>query len=217
MNIKYILFDNDGTLYELDQGFKEAVVGRMTSFLAQKLQIPEDRVIEERKRLIRKYGVESTEFVFGREYGVDYDEFVKGTYLLVPIEEHGVKHDGRLQTMLQNIEIPRAVLTNNPSEFARKILRSLGVEQFFEHVIGSREMNYRLKPNREAFLRAVDITRSDPKTTMFVDDIPEFHKPAKELGMTTVLIGSRTRQEKKDYVDYEIERIYELKQILKGE
>jgi len=217
MNIEYLLFDNDGTLCELDSGFKEAVVRRMTSFLAQKLQIPEDQVVEERKRLIRKYGVESTEFVFGREYGIDYDEFVNGTYLLVPIEEHGVRYDDRLQAMLQNIEIPKAVLTNNPSEFARKILKSLGVEQFFEHVVGSREVNYKLKPNREAFLRAVDIARFNPKTTMFIDDIPEFHQPAKELGMTTVLIGSRNRQEKRDYVDYEIERIYELKQILKGE
>lgn len=217
MKIEYIIFDNDGTLYELDSGFKEAVVERMTSFLAQKLQIPKNRVAEERKRLIRKYGVESTEFVFGREYGIDYDEFVNGTYLLVPIEEHGISYDDRLQTMLQNIDIPKAVLTNNPSEFARKILESLGVEKFFEHVIGSREMSYRLKPNREAFLRAVGITGSNSETTMFVDDIPEFHQPAKELGMTTVLIGSRNRQGKKDYIDYEIEKIYELEQILKDE
>lgn len=217
MSIECIIFDNEGTLYEPSAELKEAVVGRMISFLAQKLQISKDQVIEERKRLIRVYGVESTEFVFGRKYCISCDEFVNRTYLSVPIKKYGVRYDCRLQAMLQNLDIPKVVLTNNPSEFARKILKSLRVEQFFEYVIGSREINYRLKPDREAFLRAVNITRANPKTTMFVDDTPEFHQTAKELGMTTVLVDSRKRQRKKDYIDYVIEKVYELEQILKGE
>jgi len=216
MNVDYIIFDNDGTLYQMGTGFKERVVGSMIKFLSRRIGIPERQVIEERKRLIEKYGVESTEFVFGVEYGINHSEFVRKTYLLVPIKDYGAINDRKLQQMLQNIKPPKSILTNNPSEFARKIIRTLGVEQFFKHVIGSKEISYRLKPDKKAFLTTADITGCDLKRTVFIDDVPEFLYPAKELGMTTVLLSKDDKFLSNGYIDYQIKEIYDLENLVRG-
>jgi len=214
MEIKNLILDNDGTLYKLEPKLKEDIIQSMVSYLSNKLGISEKEASSLRKRLIRKYGVESTEFVFEKEYNIPYDEFVKSTYLSVDVRSCGIKYNKQLRNLLQKIKLPKSVLTNNPSEFARKILGSLGVEELFENVIGSRELEYKLKPSSEAFLRAIEVTGYDPKQTMFVDDIPQFHRAAKELGMTTVLIGPERSY---PYVDYNIESIFEIKKILGAE
>lgn len=215
MTIEHIIFDNDGTLYKLPHQFKETVVWNMLSFLSKKLYLPMKKVEEERERLIQKYGVESTEYVFDREYNIDYDEFVNNTYLSLSLEDHGIWYDKRLITTLQDISQPKSILTNNPSEFAIRIQESLGVSQYFGYVIGSRELDHRLKPDKEAFKKSIEITGANPETTMFVDDVPKYHPPAKELGMTTVLVGTSST-EYKAFIDYEIEKLYELKHLIGG-
>lgn len=210
MKIKNLIFDNDGTLYKLKPEFKEDIIQSMVSYLSNKLDISEKEAASLREKLIRKYGVESTEFVLGKEYNIPYEDFVKSTYLSVNIRNRGITYDKKLRDLLQKIKLPKSVLTNNPSEFARKILGSLGIEDLFENVIGSREMEYKLKPSSEAFLKATEITGYDPKQTMFVDDVPQFHRAAKEIGMTTVLIGGK----KYHYADYSIKSIFEIGKVL---
>ncbi|MDI6720926.1 MAG: HAD-IA family hydrolase [Candidatus Aenigmarchaeota archaeon] len=213
--IKYAIFDNDGTLYRMPKEFPADVVGRMISFLSSRLDKPEHEIAAERKRLIEREGVSSTEYVFGKEYEIEYDEFLKNTYLSVELEKYGICRDERLRSMLEKISLPKSVLTNNPSEFARKILTSIGIEDMFEYIIGSREMNYQLKPRKEAFLNALEITGYDPEETIFIDDIPEFHIYAKELGITTVLVGQKAGGY--PHIDHYIEEIYDLNRILGGE
>ena len=210
MKIKSIILDNDGTLYKLRPGFKEKIVQSMVSYLSDKLGITEKEAATLRTALIGKYGVESTEFVFGKEYDISYDDFVNSTYLSVDVRKNGINYNKKLRDMLKGIKLPKSILTNNTSEFARKILESLGIEDLFENVIGSRELDYKLKPSSEAFLKAIEVTGYDPKKTMFVDDIPQFHLVAKNLGMATVLIG----EAKYPYVDYNIKSIFGIKNVL---
>lgn len=215
--IKNLLFDNDGTIYKvsLNELITE-IVGAMIIYLSLKLQIPEHKIKEERKRLFKKYDADCTEYVFSMEYGLDYKEFINSTYLKLNLKKFGINEDKRLQEMLSRIKLRKSILTNNPLEFARKILKIVGVEDRFEHIIGSKEVDHELKPKKQAFIKALDITGYNPRETMFIDDVPEFHKAAKELGMTTVLIGSGNIPGKKGYIDYKIEKIYEVEQILKG-
>ena len=210
MKIKNLILDNDGTLYKLRSEFKKDIVQRMVSYLSDRLRISEKEVARLRKKLIKRYGVESTEFVFWKEYDIPYDEFVNSTYLSINLRKNGITYNKKLRDLLQKIKLPKSVLTNNPSEFARKVLSSLGIENLFENIIGSRELEYKLKPSSEAFLKAIEFTGYDPKQTMFVDDVPQFHLPAKELGMTTVLIG----ETKCPYIDYNVKSIFEIKNLL---
>jgi putative hydrolase of the HAD superfamily len=212
MQIKSIIFDNDGTLYRMPRGFKERVVGVMANYISLKLGMAPEAVLAERNRLITKHGVESTEFVFHLEYGLNIRDFLESTYLSLNFEELGIKRDEKLKNMLESQNMQKSILTNNPSRFARKLLRTIGIEGMFQHVIGCGEMNFQLKPRIEAFLQALQITGYDPKGTVFVDDVAEFHIQAKKLGMTTVLLANNN--EKPPYVDHVIQEVYALADIL---
>ena len=108
MNIKSIFFDNDGTLYELKPEFKEDIIQSMISYLSKKLDVSEREATSLRERLIRKYGVESTEFAFGREYNMPYDEFVKSTYLSIDTRNSGIRYNKKLREMLRKIKLPKS-------------------------------------------------------------------------------------------------------------
>ncbi len=47
---------------------------------------------------------------------------------------------------------------------------------------------------------------------MFIDDLPENLKPAKAMGMVTVLISQRGGRDY-EYVDYKLRRIEDLAQV----
>lgn len=170
---------------------KKDIGEAMIAYIASRLGISREVAAAERKRLLKKYGVESTEYVFLAEYGIPYDDFVAKTYLSIDPAKYDLTRDQSLIGALNLLERPKSILTNNPSEFARLITGTLGVERQFEKIIGSREMGFKLKPDKAAFLAAAEQTGYDLKTTAFVDDLPEFLAAAKELGMTTVLVGDR--------------------------
>ena len=208
--INYAIFDNDGTTYRMPAGFVGAVMDSLISYVAGELMLPYDEAKAERSRLVEKYGVRCTEFVFGEEYGMKYEGFVQNAYMKVPLEDF-IPPDLRLMRMLERMSIPKSILTNNPSEFGERILELLGVADMFEHVIGSRETGFRMKPEKEAFERELKITGYEPLETLFVDDTPENHACAKEFGMTTALIG----EGKHFYIDYSVREIYDIERCIK--
>ncbi|MBI2172599.1 MAG: HAD-IA family hydrolase [Candidatus Aenigmarchaeota archaeon] len=208
--IRYAIFDNDGTTYRMPEGFVEAVMDSLIRYAAGELMLSYDETSAERSRLVEKYRVRCTEFVFGEEYGMKYEGFVQNAYMKVPLEDF-IHPDIRLARTLERMNMPKSILTNNPSEFGKRILELLGIADMFERVIGSREVGFRLKPEKEAFERALKITGYEPLETLFVDDTPENHACAKELGMTTVLMG----QGEYPYVDYPIREIYDIERCIK--
>jgi putative hydrolase of the HAD superfamily len=212
MEIKSVIFDNDGTLYQLERRFIDDIVKRMVWYLSNELQMTEDEVRAERKRLINMHGIQSTEVVFAREYGLDMNELIRQTYLAVDISKYGNGFRERLNDFLCRISVPKSILTNNPSQFAYRVLSHLGVADLFEHIIGSEELELQLKPRVEAFYRALEITGYNPKTTIFIDDNPEFLVGAKEAGLKTVLIeinGGKFPQ-----ADYVLRRIEDIQYLV---
>src|SRR3989338_8825058 len=76
---------------------------------------------------------------------------------------------------------------------------------------GLREL-MRSIPYRRAYLQVTDSLGVMPEKTVIVEDEPKYLKPAKELGMTTVLVGSETAP----WIDYYIPNIYEIQKIIRG-
>lgn len=215
MAIKNVIFDNDDTLYRLNDTLKRALVAAFLAYASMKFNIPGDEVMPERHRLFKKYGVDSSAYLFAREYGIGYDEFVANTYLSVSPDRCGIGRDIRLRGALCESNLKMSVLTNNYSEYARKVIKCLGIEERFEHVMGFRELGFVLKPDPRAFLRAARITGYDLRETLFVDDKAEFLRTAKGLGMTTVHVSPRQGPSER-CVDYRIDSISDISSILRS-
>jgi len=215
MTVKNILFDNDDTLYRLNTQLRQALVAAFLVYASAKLGIPTDEVMPLRNRLFAKYGVDYSAYLFEREYGILYNEFVRGTCMSVDLLRNGVREDPRLKSTLNGLDERMSILTNNYSEYASKVVMTLGVKHKFDRIIGAKEMGFAAKPDVRAFLRAVELTGYAPEATMFVDDKKEFLLPAKQLGMTTVLVGGEGGYAE-PWIDHKITEIYQISKVLRG-
>ena len=115
--------------------------------------------------------------------------------------------------MLDSIPQPKVVFTNASREHACRVLKILGIQDRFERIIDVRDVQYVSKPQPEAYRRICDLLEVRPVECVFVEDNVRNLRPAKELGMTTVLVsGDGTA----DGVDYVIARIEEIGDLLGG-
>lgn len=214
------IFDNDGTLYEMPSGFKVSVINCMIEHLSKTLSVSKSKIKRERNRLIEKYGLESTVYVFNKEYDInmnDFTEKVFSPFLSKDLKELGIIPNAKLANLLESITVPKVVLTNNSSAFARHILQQVGIAHTIDKIIGESEMDYKIKPQTYAYkagLKEIQkLLGHQPTNVLMVEDVSGFLVPAKELGITTVLVGEK-HLEKPAHVDYIINDIVDLGKII---
>ena len=70
------------------------------------------------------------------------------------------------------------------------VLRCLGVEKHFPSVFDITLTRYIPKPNPEPYHQVLDTLCIAGEKCMMIEDMPANLQPAKELGMTTVLVGA---------------------------
>ena len=79
------------------------------------------------------------------------------------------------------------MITNGPSEYQREAISTLKLGTYFSHILISEEVGFR-KPAKEIFQIAIKKVSCRPGEAVMIGDSPiEDIKPAKRLGMQTVL------------------------------
>lgn len=109
------------------------------------------------------------------------------------------------------------ITDGNPLRQSRKI-KVLGLSKFFDVVVFSYECG-RPKPAKEPYICALKIAKVTPAQAYYVGDDPRFDfKGAKETGMTTIrlLRGEFVNIPRNEYIDYEIESLPEIIDIIFG-
>jgi len=97
---------------------------------------------------------------------------------------------------------PLALVTNvwAPQEAWRDVLARSGVSQVFQHQAFSSSIGV-VKPSPRLFLLALHAMNVDPTAALFIGDSVERDiRPAKQLGFSTVLVGSNDRDAAADLV-----------------
>jgi pyrimidine 5'-nucleotidase len=118
-------------------------------------------------------------------------------------------HDVRLEDYIQADPIQRSVLASLPTRnlvftnaddgHARRVLRTLQIEEYFADIVDIRRMEPHCKPSLEAFdlaMRAAGESRA--ASCVMIDDLPHTTQAAKKLGMYTVLFGAEQPGEAAD-------------------
>lgn len=97
---------------------------------------------------------------------------------------------------------PLALVTNvwAPQEAWRDVFARSGVSHVFQHQAFSSSMGF-VKPSPRLFFVALHAMKVDPAATLFIgDSIERDIRPAKQLGVSTVLVGSNGRGNEADLV-----------------
>ncbi len=205
-----VLFDLDGTLYQSSE-YNKHMDAEIARFVSEFLSV----TIDEAQVLLRdgkrKFGTLTRTL---QEWNIDREFFFEeiaaridaSTYLTI---------DPAVENVLQELRLrgfKLGLVTNSGRSLVRKILAAIGLpHEGFDVVITSTDAPP--KPSKEPFLMALEQVGSNVENAIYVGDRDEQElRPAKELGIKTVLIKSTADRPK--WADNVVKSLSELPDLV---
>ncbi|HEY7161840.1 MAG TPA: pyrimidine 5'-nucleotidase [Acidobacteriota bacterium] len=202
-----ILFDLDNTLYSESCGVFDLIDQRMNKWLISNLQIPESEVNDFRNKYFVQYGTTLRGLMLHHEVNPrDFLDYVHD----VPVHEF-LSADLELRETLEQVTARKLIFTNSDLKHANRILDALGVRDQFERIFDIEAMNFIPKPNPDPYRIVLGYLKMEAKNVLLIDDMERNLKPAREMGMQTILIGNGKPVDDRHHA---IENIKELTKIL---
>ena len=209
--LKYILFDLDNTLYPKSMGIFELVIERIRNYMEVRMGFDRELARSLRQEYLRRYG--STMRGLMIHHNLNADDFLE--YVHDVGVEKRLSPDPDLEGLLKSITMAKGIFTSGHKPHAQRVLRCLGVEGCFPEIFDIIFTRFIPKPNPEPYRQILDHLRLRGSECMMIEDLPANLKPAKDLGMTTVLVGPGM-EGLDGVVDHTIENILGLENILKN-
>jgi len=209
MALKVIIFDLDNTLYHSDSGLLEEIGRRIRMWLQRMLGVSSEEAAEIQKDYYQRYGTTMGGLVVEhQELDIhDYLEYVHD----IPVETY-LDPNPQLAAMLEALALRKVVYTNATLGYGWRVLRALGVDNHFEQVVGIEEVNLRNKVYRDAYEQMLRLVVADGHDCVMVEDWVSNLQAAKELGMTTILVGT----EGADHVDFLVDSVLEVGEVVRS-
>lgn len=186
----------------------DVIDGRICDYMTSRVHIPLREVERLRRDYCAGYGTCLTGLQ--RHHRIDVDDFLTAIHDF-DVTQY-VAPDAALQRFLKSLTAPKHIFTNGPAEYARRLLAPLGVADHFERIFDIRFLNFVGKPNPQAYCRVLAALKARGEDCVFVEDSPRNLRPAKVLGMHTILLG-RTRG-RANWIDVVARDWSELRNIL---
>jgi putative hydrolase of the HAD superfamily len=205
-----ILFDLDETLYPKEAGLMQALSERMLHFMTHHVGIPADDVATKRRYYYQKYGTTLRGLM--EEHHVDPQEYL--AYVHDVNLRDFLAPSPPLDHMLRDIPLRKVVFTNADAAHAERVLNTLQVRLHFEQIIDIGATGFKNKPDPLAYHRALTRLGVSGEGCIMVEDTPRNLMPAKDLGMTTILVdGAETSC---IGIDYTVPTIFHVGQVVKN-
>jgi putative hydrolase of the HAD superfamily len=185
MPISTVLFDLDNTLYPATSGLMKGVDVRIGEYVQKLLGLGEAEARAVHRRYYAEFG--TTLSGLQRNHAVDAEDYLAYVHDLAP--ETFLAANAELDQLLGELAAAKAIFTNAPAEYARRVLAALGVERHFSHVFDIRFAKFRPKPDPAVYQLVLDMVGARGATTILVEDSAPNLAPARALGMTTILVG----------------------------
>ena len=202
------LFDLDNTLYPSNAGLMAAISARISRFLERHLNLPPALAEAMRKTYYERYGSSISGVL--RHCQVDVAEFLAFIHDL-PLE-HYLSPDPGLAELLAVLPGRKYLFTNAPADYARRVLRVLGVESYFDGIFDIHFSGLMGKPAAAVYEKVLTALGHPTGECWFVEDSLANLVPAKAFGCRTVWITS-DGVTPPPYVDHGIGELAELRKI----
>ena len=196
------LFDLDNTLYPLESGLAARMSPRITDFVETLTGLPRVDALALQKRYLADHGLTLKGLI--DHHGVDPDVY-HATFHDVPLD--CLTADPALRAALLRLPGRRLIFTNSDSIHTDRVVEALGLTGLFEAVFHIASADFVPKPAPDAFARIVAAHAITPATTAFFEDAEHNLKPAFDLGMTTVLVGTHAAASHAPFVHHRTETL----------
>ena len=205
-NIKNILFDCDGVLYQDLEAVFGQVSKKMTEYISNKLNVDLIKAKELQTNYFHKYNTSLNGLMI--HHDINPKEFLDFVH---DIDLSFLEKDTALRYELENLNSKKFVFTNGSHDHVKHITTTLGIEDQFEGVFDIVDAEYHPKPEARAFDLMVEKFKIDPKETLYIEDIAKNLSIGKERGTITAwLINDEEwgkKESNKEYIDYKIENL----------
>ena len=205
-NIKNILFDCDGVLYQDLEAVFGQVSKRMTQYISDKLKI---NLVDAKKlqtNYFHKYNTSLNGLMI--HHDIPPLEFLRYVH---DIDLSFMEKDRVLRSEIEKLNLKKFVFTNGSKEHVKNITSHLGIEDLFDDVFDIVDANFHPKPAAEAFDLMIKKFKINPAETIYIEDIAKNLSIGKERGATTAwLINNEywgKKESDKDYIDYKIKNL----------
>ena len=186
MPITTFLFDLDDTLYPPSSGIWDLIGERIDLFMHDQVGLAWEEIPALRKAYFTNYGTTMRGLVVN--YHINPEDYLNFVHQ-VPIEAL-IHPDPQLTALLSSFPQNKVIFTNANEQHARRVLRALQLEPVFDQIIDVRQVAPFCKPQPEAYLLALKLTREAlPQNCLVIDDSPRNLSAAAALGFPTVLVG----------------------------
>jgi len=205
-NIKNILFDCDGVLYQDLESVFGQVSKKMTKYISNKLGIDLIKAKELQTNYFHKYNTSLNGLMI--HHDIPPEEFLKYVH---DIDLSFMKKDLVLRNELEKLNTKKFVFTNGSKEHVKNITEHLGIDDLFDDIFDIVDAEFHPKPEAKAFDLMIKKFNINPKETIYIEDIAKNLSIAKERGSTTVwLINNEywgKMESEKHFIDYKIENL----------
>ncbi len=205
-NIKNILFDCDGVLYQDLEAVFGQVSKKMTEYISKKLNIDLIKAKELQTNYFHKYNTSLNGLMM--HHDIPPEEFLKYVH---DIDLSFMKKDLALREELEKLNIKKFVFTNGSKEHVNNITAHLGIDDLFDGIFDIVDAEFNPKPEAKAFDLMTKKFNINPKETLYIEDIAKNLSIAKERGSTTVWLINEEywgkKDSEKDFIDYKIKNL----------
>ncbi len=205
-NIKNILFDLDGVLYQDLEAVFGQVSKKMTKYISNKLNINLDKAKELQRNYFHKYNTSLNGLMI--HHDVKPEDFLEYVH---DIDLSFMKKDLVLRNELENLKIKKFIFTNGSKEHAKNITKHLGINDLFDGLFDIVDAEFSPKPTAKAFDLMIKKFKINPRETLYIEDIAKNLSIGKERGTITAwLINDEywgKKESDKEFIDYKIENL----------
>ncbi len=198
------VFDLDNTLYPASCKLFDQMHVRMSEFIRLRLNVNHDEALRLRREYYLKHGTTLRGLML--EHAMEPTDFLEYVH---DIDYTAVANDATLQRALSRLPGRKLVFTNGTADHASRVMKRLGVEDYFEGVFDIVDSDYIPKPARGPYDKFANQFAVDGTRAAFFEDLSENLEAPHAMGMTTVLITSSTRhtdqaefKKKNDYIHH---------------
>ena len=205
-NIKNILFDLDGVLYQDLESVFGQVSNRMTEYISKKLNLNLKKAKKLQTNYFHKYNTSLNGLMI--HHKIDPENFLNYVH---DINLNVIKEDLELNNELTKLKAKKYCYTNGSRSHALNVLGRLGIIDQFDGIFDIVDANYVPKPVMEPYKIFVKKFTINPEEAVFVEDIAQNLKSPKELGMKTVWLENEEawgkKHSDKNFIDLKIKKL----------
>ncbi len=191
------LFDLDNTLYPFEAQVMSNVSERMTAFVMRELKLSRDDAFSLQKKYLYEHGTTLAGLM--AYHGISPRVFLDDVHD-VPLD--ALLPDPDMPGLLGNLKGRRMVFSNGDEKHVTRLLTHLNLDALFDDVFHLEHADYIPKPQMTTYERMIARLSVKPEATLFFEDSAHNLKPARDLGMVTVLVGPHAQANTDSHVDF---------------